>query len=349
MALNVSRTPLALRTPESRPIRLRRQLAVVTGVAATVGMVILVAVVGMPTASAAESPVGLGEATSFAVLAGTTVTNTGPSLISGDLGVNPGSEITGFPPGQVINGTEHAADAVALRAQSALTTGYDDAAGRTPATTVSSDLGGQTLAPGVYKTASALGLTGTVTLDAEGDPNAVFIFQAGSTLITAPGSTVALIGGAQACNVFWQVGSSATLGTRTTFVGSILALTSASLDTGTTVMGRVLARNGAVNLDSNTITMSTCSTGPTPTPTPTPSPTASPSPNAPTGDVPVIPKGHPETGAGGTSSSGGNSAFLPLGILALGGAGLATSQAVRRRRVLPARDGLGRKDLDRSE
>lgn len=218
-------------------------------------------VAGTPAARAAQSSVGLGTATSFAVLAGSAVTNTGPSKISGDLGVSPGTAVTGFPPGEVTNGTQHKADAVALQAQSDLTTGYNDAAGRTPATAVSSDLGGQTLAPGVYKAASALGLTGTVTLDAQGDPNAVFIFQAGSTLITASNSTVALIRGAQACNVFWQVGSSATLGTDTTFVGSILALTSATVQTRTTVAGRVLARNGQVSLDTNTITRPTCNAG----------------------------------------------------------------------------------------
>ena len=126
--------------------------------------------VGAPIASAAQPPVGLGTATPFAVLGGSTVTNTGASVISGDLGVDPGSAITGFPPGLVINGTVHAADAVALQAQSDVTTAYDDAAGRTPVVTESSDLGGQSLAPGVYKAASALSLTGTVTLNGEGDP-----------------------------------------------------------------------------------------------------------------------------------------------------------------------------------
>ncbi|MGA3354975.1 MAG: ice-binding family protein [Acidimicrobiales bacterium] len=219
----------------------------------------------MLAASAAQPPVGLGTAASFAVLAGTTVTNTGPSTISGDLGVSPGTAITGFPPGKVINGTQHAADAVALQAQSDLTTAYKDAAGRIPATTVSKDLGGQTLAPGVYKATSGLGLTGTLTLNAQNNPSAVFVFQAGSTLITASSSTVKLTGGAEACNVFWQVGSSATLGTNSTFVGSILALTSATAQTGTTVEGRVLARNGQVSLDDNTITLPTCAAATTTT------------------------------------------------------------------------------------
>ncbi len=230
-----------------------------------------------PTFIAAQAPVDLGTADPFAVLAGTTVTNTGPSVVSGDLGVSPGTAITGFPPGVVINGTQHAADAVALQAQSDLTTAYNDAAGRTPATQVTSDLGGQTLAPGVYKADAAMSLTGTVTLDGEGDPGAVFIFQAGSTLITASSSTVAVINGTRACNLFWQVGSSATLGTDTTFVGNVLALTSATLQTRTTVQGRILARNGQVSLDTNTITRPACEITPPPTTSPpTTAPTTSP-------------------------------------------------------------------------
>ncbi|MEV4007088.1 ice-binding family protein, partial [Actinomadura sp. NPDC049753] len=242
------------------------------GVACILGVAIFVAL--QSRARAAQAPVDLGTASSFAVLAGTTVTNTGPSVINGDLGVSPGTAITGFPPGTV-NGVQHSADAVALQAQTDLTAAYNDAAGRTPPISVSGDLGGQTLVPGVYQSTSSLGLTGTVTLDGQNDPNAVFIFQISSTLITASGSVVALVNGAQPCNVFWQVGSSATLGTNSTFVGNILALQSISVNTGTIIDGRALARNGAVTLDSNTITRSTCTT-PTPTPTvtaPTPTPT----------------------------------------------------------------------------
>jgi hypothetical protein len=247
----------------------------------------------MLAASAAQPPVGLGTAASFAVLAGTTVTNTGPSTISGDLGVSPGTAITGFPPGKVINGTQHAADAVALQAQSDLTTAYKDAAGRIPATTVSKDLGGQTLAPGVYKATSGLGLTGTLTLNAQNNPSAVFVFQAGSTLITASSSTVKLTGGAEACNVFWQVGSSATLGTNSTFVGSILALTSATAQTGTTVEGRVLARNGQVSLDDNTITLPTCAAATTTT---TSASTTTTTPGVPPTTVPPSHTGEPWAG-----------------------------------------------------
>jgi Ice-binding-like len=227
----------------------------------TVAMALMVA--GATRAIAAQATVGLGTATSFAVLAGSTVTNTGPSAISGDLGVSPGSAVAGFPPGTVTAGVVHAGDAVAAQAQSDLTTAYNDAAGRTPSTSESGDLTGKKLTAGVYKSTSSLHLTGTVTLDAQGDPNAVFIFQMASTLITGSGSHVALINGAQPCNVFWQVGSSATLGTNTTFNGSILALTSITANTGATVAGRLLARNGAVTLDTNTITRPVCSTATT--------------------------------------------------------------------------------------
>ncbi len=213
-------------------------------------------------ALAAQPPVGLGTADSFGVLAGQTVTNTGPTTINGDLGVMPGSAIPGFPPGMV-NGTIHAADAVALQAQSDLTTAYNDAAGRTPPALVSADLGGLTLTAGVYRAPGALGLTGALTLDAQGDPNSVFIFQAASTLITASASRVNMINGAQPCNVFWQVGSSATFGTTSAFVGNVMALTSVSLNNGVTLQGRALARNGSVTLINDTITAAHCAPGTT--------------------------------------------------------------------------------------
>jgi uncharacterized repeat protein (TIGR01451 family) len=201
----------------------------------------------------------LGTANSFVVLGGQSVTNTGPSVITGDLGVSPGTAVTGFPPGTVV-GTIHAADAQALQAQADNTTAYNDLAGEACNTTfgVPTDLSGLTLVPGVYCFASSAGLTGTVTLDAQGDPNSVFIFKIGSTLITGSSSTVALINGAQQCNVFWQVGSSATLGTSTNFIGNILALTSITLDTNAILSGRALAQTGSVTLDSNIITAPTC-------------------------------------------------------------------------------------------
>ena len=214
------------------------------------------------TARAAQPTVGLGTAGSFAVLGGSTVTNTGPTVINGDLGVSPGTAITGFPPGTV-KGTVHAADAVAAQAQSDVTTAYNDAAGRTPAVVVPGDLGGLLLTPGVYKQSSSLLLTGVATLDAQGDPSAVFIFQVGSTLTTASNSRVLLTGGAQSCNVFWQIGSSATIGTGTSFSGNILALQSITVTTGATLQGRALARNGAVTLDTNTISRADCAPGTT--------------------------------------------------------------------------------------
>ncbi|MBB4893858.1 hypothetical protein FHS39_002892 [Streptomyces olivoverticillatus] len=192
----------------------------------------------------------------FAVLAGQTVTNTGPSVVTGDLGVSPGTAITGFPPGQV-NGATHSADAAALQGQNDLTVAYNNAASQTPNTSISGDLGGLTLTPGVYNASSSIALTGTLTLDAGNNPNAVWVFQIGSTLTTASASRVLLSNGATARNVIWQVGSSATLGTNTTFAGNILALTSITLTTGATINGQALARNGSVTMDTNTITRAT--------------------------------------------------------------------------------------------
>jgi hypothetical protein len=203
----------------------------------------------------------MGTEQNFAVLGASTVTNTGSSVITGDLGLHPGTAITGFPPG-LVTGEMHATDAVALQAQTDTTATYLDLAGQPCNTTISADLGGQTLTPGVYCSASTMGLTGALTLDAGGDPNAVWVFQMGSTLTTASNSSVVLINGADACNVFWQVGSSATLGTTTSFVGNIFALTSITLNNGASVSGRVLARNGAVTLDNNTITAPVCGVAP---------------------------------------------------------------------------------------
>lgn len=206
---------------------------------------------GSPAAAQTAPP--LGTTTTFAVLGGSTVTNTGSSVLTGDLGVWPGLAIIGFPPGTV-TGTTHAGDAVAQQAQSDLTTAYNDLAGQACGTDLTSqDLGGMTLTPGVYCFSTSAQLTGTLTLDAQGDPGAVFIFQVGSTLTTASSSVVQLINGGSSCNVFWQVGSSATLGTTTQLAGSILALQSITLTTSASVSGQLLARNGAVSLDTGTV------------------------------------------------------------------------------------------------
>ncbi|MER8091388.1 ice-binding family protein [Streptomyces sp. NPDC058316] len=202
---------------------------------------------GTTTASSAYTYLGR-----YAVLGGQSVTNTGPSSVTGDLGVRPGVSITGFPPGQV-NGTIHNADADAALAHADLIATYDNAAGQIPDAGISGDLGGLTLTPGVYNAASSIGLTGTLTLDAQGNHNAEWIFQIGSTLTTATASSVLLTNGATARNVIWQIGSSATLGTDTAFVGRILAAISITVNTGATVNGQTLARDGAVSMDTNTI------------------------------------------------------------------------------------------------
>ena len=195
--------------------------------------------------------VPLGTADPFAVLAGSTVTNTGPSLVNGNLGVWPGSALTGFPPGVVTApGVIHLADAVALQAQSDVTTAYNQAAGQPCGTTLTGqDLGGLTLVSGVYCFSTSAQLTGALTLDAQGNPNPVFVFQIGTTLTTASSSSVGFVNGEQGLSVFWQVGSSATLGTTTSFLGNILALSSITLNTGANIVcGRALARNGTATM-----------------------------------------------------------------------------------------------------
>lgn len=208
--------------------------------------------------AAGQPPVALGAATTFAVLAASTVTSTGATTVNGDLGLSPGTAVTGFPPG-IINGTLHVNDPASAAAQAALLTAYNEAAGRTSGSIfVTGNLGGRTLAPGLYVSNTSLEISsGDLTLDAQGDVNAVFILQMASTLTTTSGRQVILAGGAKATNVFWIVGSSATLGTGSVFKGSILAQASITATTGAVIEGRLLARTAAVSLDSNTITLPT--------------------------------------------------------------------------------------------
>jgi ice-binding like protein len=322
----------------------------------------------------AAPPIGLGVVGSFGVLAGTTVTNSGPTVVYGDLGVSPGSAITGFDqpggPGSVLGGGAiHKADAVAGQAQSALTTAYNQAAGSpSTANVTGTNVGNRVLQPGVYTDSSAMSLNGVLTLDGGGNPAAVFIFQAGSSLTVAGSSSVVFIGAAQPCNVFWQVTSTATIGTNAAFAGTVMALTDINVNTGATIQGRLLARNGQVTLLSNVITRPACATTPT-APTATPTPTASSSPTATkppkphvtliSGDndnnnnnnsgngtagsdsggsgsdtgtdlTPTVPLGHPETGQ--KPAPGDDGRLWLLGAVAcLAGAAGAAARSTRRR------------------
>ncbi len=234
------------------PVRTRRTW--------TMASIVALVVVMVTSALAAEAPILLGTTEPFAVLAGETITNTGPTTITGNVGLHPGTDTPGFGSVTLVGASTLEVDnAVALDAKNALVTAYNDAAGRGPATLIATELGGQVLPGGVYDSASGtFQITGTLTLDAQSDPDTVWVFQTESSLITAPASAVVLINDGQACNVFWQVGSSATLDTTTTFVGTIMALTSVFLETGAKVDGRVFARNGEVTMDTNTITRAVC-------------------------------------------------------------------------------------------
>jgi hypothetical protein len=260
-----------------------RTFAVASGARMAGIAVVLVttALVWAPLRASAATQPTLGTTTGFAVVAGSAITNTGPSSVTGDLGLSPGSSVTGFPPG-VLNGTTHVDDAVAVQAKSDLTTAFNSAA--QPCTsTLTGDLGGRTLIPGVYCYPSAAQVTGTLTLNGGGDPNAVFIFKVGSMLTTATGSRVALINGGP-CGVFWQIGSSATLGTDTAFVGTMLVNTSITLNTRANILpGRALTQTGAVTLDSNRITIppATCTTASVASSSSTTSLTSSPNASAP--------------------------------------------------------------------
>ena len=224
------------------------------GFIACIGLAAALLITPVDVAFAATG-VSLGTAGSFAVLGGAGVTNTGPTIVNGDLGVSPGTSITGFPPG-IANGTVHRADPAVASAQFDSAIAYGALAAQTCTSTfpVPTDLVGMTLAPGVYCFASSASNSGLLKLDAQGDTNAVWVFKTVSSLITTSGASVVPINGAQACNVYWQVGSSATLGTGTRFIGNILAYANIALMTGSTLSGRALARIESVTLDSSNVT-----------------------------------------------------------------------------------------------
>lgn len=209
----------------------------------------------VPLQTTVQATIPLAGAASLAVLAGSAVTNTGATSITGDLGLSPGSSVGGFPPG-ILVGTQHINDVIANQAKLDLTAAYNDAAGRTCTDMVklSGNIGGLTLTPGLYKSTSSLAISsGDLTLDAKGNANAVFIIQIASALTTTSGRKVILAGGASASNIFWQVGSSATFGTTSVCKGTILTMQSITFNTGATLNGRALARTGAVTMAGNTI------------------------------------------------------------------------------------------------
>lgn len=287
----------------------------------------LITLIASPVTVSAETKVNLGTTLeTYAVLAYSTVTSTGATTIGGDVGGNvglsAGTSVTGFPPATISNGSIHLSDTSAMLAQDELTTAYNDAAGRTvTANLTGQDLGGMTLTTGVYKFDSSAQLTGTLTLDAQGDPDAAFIFQIGSTLTTASASSINLINGARFCRVFWQVTSSATIGTTSNFVGHIFAMVSITVNTGARVQGQLLARTGAVTLDSNEITNGFCADTAQTTAVTTTAVTTSDTTTTPSGTLDI-----PDTGE---TSEPGN--FIIIGLLLLG---LAVSLAYVRRRQI---------------
>jgi hypothetical protein len=288
------------------------------GAAAAATLVLLVAI---PGSAQAATAVGLGTADTFVVLAASGVTNTGTTRLSGDLGAANGSVI-GDTDLVFASGVNHYGDGVTLGAVADLETAYG-AASQPATVTVSADLGGQELVPGVYFQASTMNLSGpALTLNAGGNPDAVWIFRAGSDLIVGPGASVNLTNGAQACNVFWQVASSASLNDGADFIGTIMARAAITLNAGATVEGRVLALgpDADITLVSNTITRPVCAAAATPTPTPT-------------SQVRRVPRGAVSTGDGSTSGTIGNAAYVVAGGLALAGFGGAAVVAARRRRL----------------
>jgi hypothetical protein len=210
----------------------------------------------IPAQTIVQAKVSLAGSTStLAVLSGSSITNTGATRITGDVALSPGTSIDGFPPGE-FTGTLHINDAIANQAKLDLTAAYNNAAGRTSTdiVTLSGNIGGLTLTPGLYKSTSSLAVSsGDVTFDAQGDADAIFIIQIATTLTTTSGRKVILSGGAQAANIFWQVGSSATFGTTSVFKGTVMAFQSITFNTGAALDGRAFASNGSITMEGNTI------------------------------------------------------------------------------------------------
>jgi hypothetical protein len=285
------------------------------GRAALLGVAVCLVFAAIPIGIARAAPVDLGTAQPFVVLSGAGATNTGPSVLNGDLGVSPGTSLSGFGAPAVVNGATHGNDGVAAQAQADLTTAYNVAAGQaiSPGNELTGqDLGGLSLTPGAYGFSSSAELTGQLTLDAQGDPNAQFVFVIGTTLTTASASSVILTNGASPCNVYWKVGSSATFGSTTSFEGNVLALESISVNNGVNVLGRLLARNGEVTLINDVLTTPQCTTPVTPVTPVTPTTPAEGSggtggggtTTTPTGASPATPVKAKETKKGGTTKKG---------------------------------------------
>jgi type VI secretion system secreted protein VgrG len=286
------------------------------GIAASL---ILLSTSAASAATVLDGPVNLGTAATYGVLGASAVTNTGPTVVNGDLGVSPGTSITGFgaAPNGVVNGTVHQTDAAAAQAQRDATTAYDVAASLTPTRTGITELNGLSLTPGVYS-GGALSLANTGALTLSGSANSVWVFQAASTLTIGSGTHITITGGASSCNVFWQVASSATIGTGAQFQGTVLAQASVTATTGATVVGRLLARTGAVTLDTNTITASTGCPAPG-TPSQTVAPTIT------SGAPPAATAGQPYTAtvtATGTPTPTYTATGLPAGLTLNGTTGV---------------------------
>ncbi len=337
-------------------VRLRSALRPIPFLAAGCAATAL-ALVPSAAHAAIGTPVPLGDGATFAVLAGAGVTNTGATTLGGDVGSFPTAGTTGLGTITLVDGVDHGGDTVTQQAKTDLVTAYDAASAQSPDPLGGVELAGLTVEPGVYDTGGVIELNGTLTLDANGDPNAVFVFQSLSTLLAGAASSITFIDGATACNLYWRVPSSATILAGSRFAGTILAQTSISFGAGATLQGRALAQTGAVTMINNTITVPTCSGLPPTTPPTTPGPTGS-GPVVPTGEpagatdgtttarqtaaggapaapqVAVRPRGGVATGDGSSTSTDMGHAPV-LAAVALAGLGIVASVAVRSRRARP--------------